>query len=129
MFLNSTIRTAQMQAIIDNAGSGATLKYYNGTQPAAGGALSGNTLLATLTWTGVPIGTASAGVLNWDEAGAVQSNGSHVAGTPTFCRLETSGAAIVADFEIPTDGAFTGAVATGVDITLSTWTITAGHSA
>lgn len=129
MWLNSTVRTSWQQAIIDAAGTGATLKYYNGTQPAAGGALSGNTLLATLTWTGVSIGTASAGALNWDEAGAVQSNGSHVSGTPTFCRLETSAAAIVADFEIPGDGPFTGTIATGVDITLGAWTITSGHSA
>lgn len=129
MFLNTARRTAWMQGLIDDAGSGATLKYYNGTIPAAGGALSGNTLLATLTWTGVPIGTASAGVLAWDEAGAAQTNASHVTGTPTFMRLATSGGTLVADFAIPSDGAFTGSITTGVDITLGTWTITAGHAA
>lgn len=124
MFLTSTIRTTRAQDIIDAAGSSAKFLGYNGTRPAAGGTLSGNTLLCTLT-AGATIGTASAGAITLGSV--TQSNGSHVAGTPTFFRLVTSADALVADLVVGSDITWSGAVANGADVTWS-GTITEGNA-
>lgn len=120
--MSTTLRDARQTAIITAAGASATLKFYSGTQPAAGGATT--TLLATLTF-GATIGTTTSGVLTLGSVS--QSNGSHVSGTPTWARLATSGGTWVCDFAIPTDMTFTGTVATGVDVTLGTCTFTEGQ--
>jgi hypothetical protein len=128
--LSTTVRTAIAQAIVTAAGAtGAKLKLYNGTQPAsAGTALSGNTLLATLNWASVPIGTASAGAIDFDEASASQTNSSHVAGTPTFVDITDSSNVVHARIAIGAGGfTFTGSVATGQNVTLTTLVITAGN--
>jgi hypothetical protein len=123
---STTLRTARAQAIIDACGSNAKMKFYNGTQPATGGAET--TLLATLTGS-TTIGTASSGAINFDEAGFTQSNASHVSGTPTWVRLTTSADAFVADISIGAGGmTFTGTVVTGVDITLGATSITEGNA-
>lgn len=120
------VRTARAQAIITAAGgTNAKLKFFSGTRPSTGGAET--TLLATLTFPGV-IGTAGSGAIDITEAGITQSNGSHVSGTPTWARIETSGGTHIADFSIPGDLTFTGTVATGVDVTLNASTITEGNA-
>lgn len=129
--LRASSKTAMMQAIISDAGTGAKLKLYNGTKPASLGAVTGgNTLLATLTWTGVPIGTATSGTIDFDEAGATQSNGSHVSGTPTFARITTSADVVVFDIDIGAGAGnwqFSGTVATGQNVTLTGLVISAGN--
>lgn len=129
--LRTTARTGIVQAIITDAGSGAKLKLYNGTRPAGVGAVSGgNTLLATLTF-GTTIGTASNGSLDFDEAGATQSNGSHVNGTPTFVDITTSADAVVARIDIGVGAGnwqFTGTVATGQNVTLTSLVFAAGNA-
>lgn len=122
MKLSTTLRTALVQAMIDAAGTNAKLKYYNGTESLT----PAGTLLATLTITGA-LGTAASGVINFNET-VTQSNGSHVAGTPTFVLVTTSADAAVGTFAIPTDMTWAGTIATGVDITLNTSTITAGNA-
>lgn len=126
---STTLRTALIQAIITAAGgTGAKLKLYNGTQPVAvATALSGNTLLATLNWASVPIGTAVAGVLDFDEASATQTNSSHVAGTPTFADITTSADVVVARGLIGSGMTFTGTVTNGQNVTLTALTFTAGN--
>ena len=121
--LETSIRTAQIQDIITAAGANAKLKLYDGAMPSGGGAPAG-TLLATLTGSTV-IGTASGGVLNWDEAGFTQNNATHVTGTPTFVRITTSADAFVMD---TSDATVTGTVTTGVDVTFNTSTTTAGNA-
>lgn len=116
--LSTTLRTAQAQAIVDAMGSGGKLKFYNGTQPATGGAAT--TLLATLTFN-TAFGTASAGAIDVNET-VTQTNTNHVSGTPTWARLTTSADAFVADISIGAGGThlnFTGTIATGVDITVT----------
>jgi hypothetical protein len=126
--LSTTVRTALAQAIITAAGAGAKMKIYNGTQPAnAAAALSGNTLLATLTF-GSVIGTATSGTIDFDEAGATQSNGSHVSGTPTFCDITTSADVVVARGLIGSGWTFTGTVAPGQNVTLTSLVVTAGNA-
>lgn len=131
MSLATTARTALAQAIITAAGAtGAKLKLYDGTQPAnAAAALSGNTLLATLTWTSVPIGTAGSGAIDFDESGVAQTNSAHVAGTPTFADITTSGDAVVARVPIGAGSwTFSGTVANGQNVTLTTLVFTAGNA-
>lgn len=121
---STAIRETCSQAMITAAGANALLKFYNGTRPSSGGAVT--TLLATLTGGASVIGTSTGGVLTFGAF--TQSNGSHVAGTPTWARLTTSGGTFVADFSIGSDITFTGTIATGVDITMGTWTITQGDA-
>ncbi|MCA8917211.1 MAG: hypothetical protein KDB90_17605 [Planctomycetes bacterium] len=123
MFLATSLRSARATDIVVQAGAGAKWLLYSGAVPAAGGALSGNTLLATLT-AGATIGTVSNGVLT---IGAItQTNANHVNGTPTFARLVTSGDVLVGDFSIPGDLSWSGQVANGFDVAWS-GTITEGN--
>lgn len=122
--LVDSLRTTRATDIVTALGANAKMKFYNGTQPAKGG--TATTLLGTLIG-GSVIGTVSAGVLT---IGAVtQTNSAHVSGTPTWVRFTTSADAFVADLNIGAGGlAFTGTIATGVDITLGASTITEGNA-
>lgn len=122
-------RTAQMAAIISQAGSSAKLKLYSGSRPSGVAAPSGNTLLATLTF-GTTIGTATSGTLDFDEAGMTQNSASHVAGTPTFADITTNADVIVARIDIGACGAcwaFAGSVVTGQNVSLTNLAFTAGN--
>lgn len=123
--LSTTLRDARSTAIVTAAGASAKIKFYNGTRPSTGVAITSQTLLATLVG-GAVIGTVSSQVLTFSAV--TQSNGSHVSGTPTWVRITTSADAFVADMTIPGDMTFTGTVATGVDITLGTISITEGNA-
>ena len=129
--LRTSARTGVAQAIITDAGAGAKLKLYNGTRPAGVAAIGGgNTLLATLSWAG-NIGTAAAGALDWDEAGAAQTNTSHVAGTPTFADITTSADVVVGRVDIAAGAGnwqFTGTVANAQNVTLTSLVFTAGNA-
>ena len=95
-------RNASINAMAVLLNSG-TIKLYSGTRPAtADTALSGNTLLSTLTCGSTAVGAASAGVAT---ANAITQDSSAAAtGTATFARLYTSGAAAVADISVGTSG-------------------------
>lgn len=123
--LTTSLRTTRATDIVTALGANAKIKFYNGTQPATGG--TATTLLGTLIGGASVIGTVSSGVLTF---GAVtQNNATHVSGTPTWVRLTTSADAFVADINIGAGGmTFTGTIATGVDITLGTSTITEGNA-
>lgn len=129
--LRTTARTGMAQGIITDAGANAKLKLYNGSRPAGVSAIGGgNTLLATLTF-GATIGTATGGALDFDEAGATQSNGSHVNGTPTFVDITTSADVVVARVDIGAGAGnwqFNGSISTGVNIDLTglVWTMPNG---
>jgi hypothetical protein len=123
--INSGIQAAIAAAVVSAAGSGAVLQHRSGVKPASLGTATG-TLLATHTWTGVPIGTASGNTVDFDEAGAINVAGSNVSGTPTWARLMTSGSVVVMDFDY---GAGTNNIVktsdpvTGQPYTLSAWSI------
>lgn len=80
------------------------IELYTGTQPAnANTALSGNTLLATLTFGSTAFGSASAGVLT---ANAITSGTAVATGTATFARLyKSDGTTVVGDVTVGTSGA------------------------
>lgn len=128
---NTAARTARAQALITQAGASAKLKVYNGTRPAGVGAVTGgNTLLATVTF-GSTIGTATAGTLDFDEAGASQTAASHVTGTPTFVDITTSADVVVMRIDIGAGAGnwqFTGTVTTGQAVTLTSLLFTEGNA-
>lgn len=124
---STALRTARAQAIITAAGAGAKMKFYNGSRPASGAAVTSQVLLATLIG-GATIGTAVNGTVDFDEAGFTQSSGSHVAGTATWVRITTSADVFVIDLSIPGDMTVSAAISTGVDIPLNTSTITEGNA-
>jgi hypothetical protein len=81
-----------------------TINIYSGTQPAnANAGLSGNTLLATLTFGGTAFGAPAAGVIT---ANAIASGTAGATGTATFARiLKSDGTTVVMDITVGTSGA------------------------
>lgn len=131
MSFSTTARTALAQALITALGAtGAKGKAYNGTQPSGVSAITGgNTLLATMNWTSVPVGTATSGAIDFDEASMTQSSGSHVSGTPTFVDFCKSDDTVVIRVPIGAGGfTLSGTIVTGQNVTLTTLTITSGNT-
>lgn len=126
---STALRTAMVGAIVTQAGAGAKLKFYSGTRPTGVTAVGGGTtLLATVTL-GSTIGTTSSGAIDWDEASATQTNSTHVSGTPTFVDLTTSGDTVLFRTDLGAGSwTFTGSIATGQNITLSSLVTTAGNA-
>lgn len=126
---STALRTAVVGALVTQAGSGAKLKFYSGTRPAGVAAVGGGTTLLGTVTLGASIGTTSSGAIDWDEAGATQNNATHVSGAPTFVDVTTSADTVLLRTDL-TGGSwtFTGAIATGQNITLSSLTTTAGNA-
>ena len=108
---NFRIAAATRNSMLDNlrtnmdAGAGAaTIKVYSGTQPAtADTALSGNTLLATLTCTDPVAPSASGGVLTMSAI--TEDSSADATGTATFARVQDSNANVIFDCDVGTAGA------------------------
>jgi hypothetical protein len=101
--LSDTTANAQANAAAALLNSG-TIQIYSGTQPVnANTALSGNTLLVTLTLANPAFGAAVAGVITANTI----TNGTAVAtGTATFARwLESNGTTVVWDEQLGVTGA------------------------
>ena len=87
-----------------NAGTAMLIQIYSGTQPAtADTALSGNTLLATLTASATAWGASSNGVLTL--AAVTDDSSADATGTATFarCPIQAAGA-VVFDCDVGTSG-------------------------
>lgn len=80
------------------------IEFYTGTKPAnANTALSGNTLLATLTFGATAWGSAVAGVLT---ANPITSGTAVATGTATFARMyKSDGTTVLGDVDVATSGA------------------------
>jgi hypothetical protein len=105
--------------------NGGTLEFYTGTQPATGDtALSGNTLLGTLTFNATS-GTVASGTLTLNAV--TQDSAADATGTATFARMKTSGAVVVGDVDVGTSGASinmnTTSIVTGGPISITSGTI------
>ena len=100
-------RNAQVNGIrdlIDAGATGGTVNIYNGTQPATGdAALSGNTLLATLTFSGTSAPNASGGVLTFNAI--TEDSSADATGMATFARLRDSNGVDVIDLDVGISGA------------------------
>lgn len=105
------------------------IEIFTGTQPAnANTALSGNTLLATLTFGSTAFGSSAAGVIT---ANAITSGTAAATGTAAFARLyKSDGTTVVGDITVGTSGAGlnlnTTSIVTGglVSCTSFTWMVT-----
>ena len=94
MFLANAQRSRAADAVCARCNSG-VLRIYSGTPPAnADAALSGNTLLAELTFSATAFGAAASGVATANAITADSSN--DATGTPSFFRaFETGGSVVV----------------------------------
>lgn len=123
MKLTTALRNTRATDIITAAGTNPKYKFYTGTESLT----PAGTLLATLNVTGA-LGTATSGVIDVNET-VTQTNSGHASGTPTFCLITTSADVAVCTLAIPANMTFTGTVATGVDVTLtSPCTFTEGNA-
>lgn len=123
-------RNAMGDALITAFGNGALLKVYTGTQPASvDTALSGNTLLGTLTCATPFAAAASGGVVT---AGTItQDSSADNSGTATFFRIfKSDGTTAVHDGTVGTSAADlilnTTTIVSGGPISVSSLTITIG---
>ena len=118
-------RNAQQNGLITYAGSNALINIYAGSQPAnANTAISGQTLLVTLTVTGT-FGTDSNGTITLSSV----ANGTAVAtGTGQFFRIfKSDGTTVVMDGSVATSDADlvlnNTSIATGQVVSISAGTI------
>lgn len=126
----TAIRNARLDAIrdaIDAGSAGGTIKIYSGTQPAnANTALSGNTLLATLTFSTTSASNSSSGVLTFSAI--TQDSSADATGTATFARIADSDTNTVFDCDVGTSGTTivlnTTSIVAGGPVTISSFTLT-----
>lgn len=110
----TAVRTAMMQAIIDQAGASAKLALYDGTRPATGAAVTTQQKLAEFTL-GSVIGTAATATLT---LGAVSNVNGLITGTPTWFRLTKSDGTAIWDGSVG---------ASGSDMNMTPLAITSGQ--
>lgn len=119
--LDSTIRNARLTVIKDavDAGSGAAkFLFYDAPRPATGGAITTQTLLASVALND-PCGTVSAGVLTFDVDPVPADSSANASGDAAWARIVTSADAFVADLSVGTTGS-------GADIIMNTVGIISG---
>lgn len=129
MSLNTALRTARANAIVLDAGSGAILRFYTASRPSTGAAITTQTLLATVVFSGV-LGTVSGGVItlgNPSPASPVSD------GVTSWARLfRSDGTTFVADFDVAASGADinlgSSTLSTSVQLDISGGTITEGNA-
>jgi hypothetical protein len=104
------------------------MRFYNGAKPAALGAVTSQTLLATVTSSGA-LGTVGNGVLTFNAV--TQNAALHVNGTPTWVRvLRPDGTTAVFDIDVGAGAGnmqVSGSIATNIPVTLNASTITEGN--
>lgn len=126
----TAVRNDMLQALLDRLDLGAgpgTLKLYSGTQPAtANTALSGNTLLATLTFSDPSAPAPSGGVITFDVI--TEDSSADASANATFGRIQDSDGNPVFDGDVGTSGAMivlnTVAIVAGGPVRINSFTIT-----
>lgn len=117
-----------------DVGTGAVLKVYNGNVPTnADTALNNNTLLAELSMGSTAFqapNTANPGNdAQMPATGISDDTAANAAGTPTFCRIETSGGVVVCQLTAGLTGTqneviFASAISLNATVSISSLTIT-----
>lgn len=127
---NTALRNTRANTIktdIDKGGAAGTLRVYDGTRPATGGA--GTTLLAELVLSFPSAPNASGGVLTFSAISPDAS--ANATGTATWGRVVDSTGAFVKDFSVGTSGADfnlnTVAITAGVQVSCTSAVITEGN--
>ena len=114
---STTVRNNRLQQIANAADGGtgaATLTFYDGTQPATGGAATN--ALAVVTMADPAFAAPSGGSMS---ANAIATANITASGTATWARLADSAGTFVADFSV-------GATGSGADIELDNISLVAG---
>ena len=125
MNLSNTAANAAANAVAPLM-NGGTIAIYSGVQPVnANTALSGNTLLATLTFGAPAWGAAAAGVLT---ANAITPGTAVATGTASFARIfESDGTTAIADLPVGISGAVinlnTLSIVSGANVAISSFTL------
>lgn len=114
--ITAGVANAMLNAAYEPGCDGGNLLIYSGTQPAAGGgALSGNTLLATFPMGSPAFGAASGGILT---ANSIGTSVAAATGTATWFRLmDSTSTTTYLDGSVGTSGA---------DLNLASTSITSG---
>ena len=122
--LSDVAANAEANALAALLNSG-KINIYSGTQPPnANTALSGNTLLAQLTFGSPAFGAAAAGVITANATGAGTASNT---GTASFARLyESDGTTAIMDVQVGTAGAYinlnTTAIVSGSTVSVTSFT-------
>lgn len=123
---STTVRNAMLDAITSGAGASALIKFYTGSRPATGGAVT--SLLATLTCNATFAPSAAGGVLTLNSITTANASGS---GTATWFRLTTSGGTFIMDGDVGTSGSdlnmSTNVFVSGSPVAISSLVITEGN--
>lgn len=105
--LNVLLRNARLDQITSFMGASALLRIYNGAQPATGGAITSQTLLAQLTMNATAAPGASSGVLTFNAISSALS--AAATGAATWFRIvKADGTTHVFDGTVSTVAAGTG---------------------
>jgi len=113
-----SIRNAQLDAITTRAGASALLRFYDGTRPATGVAITSQVKLAELTCNATLAPAASGGVLTLNAISADSS--ADATGTATWFRIVKSDTTtFVMDGNVGTSGS---------DLNMNSTSFTAGGS-
>ena len=112
--LATSVRNSRLNVVrdaIDAGGAAGSIKFYAGTRPATGGALSGNTLLATLAFSYPSAANAASGVLTFSAI--TDDTSADADGTALWARIADSNGTFVADVSV-------GEAGSGADIIVNT---------
>ena len=102
----TALRNASLNAIRDAIDGGVAegeIKFYTGTRPATGGALSGNTLLGIVNFSDPCAPDAVNGVLTFNSF--TDDDNADNTGQATWARITDSEDTFVADVDVGTSGA------------------------
>lgn len=130
--LTTSVRNARLDAITTAIGASGLIKIYTASQPAdANTAVSGQTLLGTLTCNATFAPSASGGVLTLNSI--TQDSSADATGTAAWFRmLKSDATTVIMDGTVGTSGADlnlnTTSIVTGGPITISSFTITDGNA-
>lgn len=128
----TTTRNKRLDGITTAAGNSGFIKLYTGTQPAdANTALSGNTLLATLTCNATFAPSASSGQLTLNSI--TSDTNAAATGTATFFRmLKSDATTVVMDGTVGTSGSDlnlnTTSIVSGATVACTSFVITDGNA-
>lgn len=125
-------RLDEITALIDGGPAAGLIRIYSGTRPTnADTALSGNTLLAELTFSdpSFPAATGTPGTLT--ASAITDDTSADATGTATFFRAVDSTGAAVMDGDVGTSGSDLNlnvvAITTGINVSITSFVITAGN--
>jgi hypothetical protein len=125
-----TLRDNQLDEITSFAGTSALLRIYDGSRPATGGAAT--TLLAELTCDATAFAAAATGAVLTLEAIVADSSANATATATWFRIVKSDGTTHVMDGDVGTSGSDLNlnsvAITTGAEVSVTSFTITAGNA-